>query len=740
MKLFELFGTIAVDHSEASRGMDAIADKASGVTAVFEKVGSAALAVGKTIATGVAAGTAAVGALAKSAVEGYADYEQLVGGVETLFGTGGKTLEEYAASVGKSAQLVEKGVGDYAAVTAEYISEVEQEYNALISAQNKVLDYASDAYKTAGLSANEYMETVTSFSASLLQGLGGDTDKAADVANRAITDMADNANKMGTSISMIQNAYQGFAKQNYTMLDNLKLGYGGTQAEMARLINDSGVLGDTITVTAETVNEVSFDKIIEAIGVIQDRMGITGTTAKEASETIAGSLASAKASWQNLLVGMADENADMEKLIDQFVDSVGTAAQNIIPRVEIALDGAGKLIDRLFPIILDKIPAVINDALPKILDSAVSIVRSLVDGISGNQDTIMKTIFDVIMVLIRTVTELLPQIFDLGMELLVTIAQGIVDNLDELVSSAVEVVEKILETITDPDTLALLLDAALEIIFAIADGVAQFLPKLTDAAIGVVRQLVATLTENETLERLLDAALEIILAIADGLVEFIPELITATVTIIEKLIEFFLEEDNLNKLIDAGLLLMKTLIGGLLDCTGLLMEAAVDLTATFIESLLGVNWWDVGKRIVLGIGEGIVNSWTNFQNEHSWAADALVKGVSSFAAGGTNSWQYGVDGSHAEGLDYVPYDGYVAELHKGEMVVPAAESEILRSGGGERLQRIIDLLEVMADYFPQLIETAGHDIVANDGAILARYAPLMNLELGRISTKKVRGR
>ena len=234
------------------------------------------MAKATTVALGAA--TAGVAALAKEAIDVYAEYEQLVGGVETLFGDSAGT----------------------------------------------VMGYAENAYKTAGMSANEYMNTVTSFSASLLQGLGGDTEEAAKVANRAITDMSDNANKMGTSMTLIQNAYQGFAKQNYTMLDNLKLGYGGTQAEMARLINDSGVLGDSFTATANNINEVSFDKIIEAIGVIQDRMGITGTTALEASTTIQGSIASMKAAWQNFLGGMADPTQDFDTLVANLVDSVVT--------------------------------------------------------------------------------------------------------------------------------------------------------------------------------------------------------------------------------------------------------------------------------------------------------------------------------------------------------------------------------------------------------------------------------
>lgn len=286
--IFKLFGEIAIRNEAANKAITETtkhAQKSKGkISQTFEEIGTAAVTCGKMVAVGAAAGTAALGALFKASVGEYAEYEQLVGGIETLFK----------------------------------------------ESKDKVMAYANEAYKTAGLSANDYMATVTSFSASLLQGLGGDTEKAAEVANKAITDMSDNANKMGTDMTMIQNAYQGFAKQNYTMLDNLKLGYGGTQAEMARLINDSGVLGNAITVTAETVNQVSFDKIIEAIHVVQTEMGITGTTAQEASETISGSFSSFKATWKNLLTGLTDDDADIAVLFGNMTAAGETVLNNLL--------------------------------------------------------------------------------------------------------------------------------------------------------------------------------------------------------------------------------------------------------------------------------------------------------------------------------------------------------------------------------------------------------------------------
>lgn len=307
-----------------------------------------------------AAGTAAV-ALARQSLNAYKDYEQLAGGVETLFK----------------------------------------------SSSDQVMQYASRAYETAGLSANEYMETVTSFSASLLQSLGGNTAEAADVANRAIIDMSDNANKMGTSMQSIQNAYQGFAKQNYTMLDNLKLGYGGTKEEMARLIKDAAAMTEAQAELGITVDasSMSFGNIVNAISVMQKSLGIAGTTSKEASSTIQGSVNAMKAAWQNLLVGIADDNADFNALIDNFVNSAVTAGENIIPRVETIIGGLGNLItqasQRLVPLvvqtIVNNLPSIVAagiqliitlagaliQALPQLIASVPQIIQAVVNGIRG---------------------------------------------------------------------------------------------------------------------------------------------------------------------------------------------------------------------------------------------------------------------------------------------------------------------------------------------------------------------
>lgn len=380
MNLFDLFVRIGVE-DEASKKLP--------------KISAATVAAGHLMADAAKSATSAIVNLGKKAIDGFADYEQLVGGVETLFGTGGKSLEEYAASVGKT------------------VEDVKAEYQKMWETQESVMGHALTAYKTSGLSANAYMETVTSFSASLIQALGGDTEAAAEKADQAITDMADNANKMGTDMTMIQNAYQAFAKQNYTLLDNLKLGYGGTQAEMARLINDSKVLGDTLVTVGKGGNfedVVDFSVIIDAIRVVQDEMGITGTTAAEASETISGSIASMKAAWANLVVGFADGNADLGILFSAFTDSLWTTADNVIPVAE-------NVVSNIFSTLGKKGPEMIETAVGLFVKIATGAIQAIPE--------IIKSLPQIIDAIIGGFEKSIPDIIEVGKNLIFGLWEGI---------------------------------------------------------------------------------------------------------------------------------------------------------------------------------------------------------------------------------------------------------------------------------------------------------------------------
>lgn len=357
MELFSLFGKIGIKNQEANKAIDETTGKAEGahgkIGKAFSGVGNLAVKAGKAIGVGLAAGAAAFGAVSVAAVKNYAEYEQLTGGVQTLFGTGGKNLEEYARSVGKS------------------VEDASEEFNKLQSAQDAVMEHSRNSFKETGLSANDYMETITGFSASLVQSLGGDTQKAAEVGHRAVVDMSDNANKMGTSIDLIQNAYQGFAKQNYTMLDNLKLGFGGTKEEMQRLLKEAE------KISGIHYNIDSFADIVEAIHVMQESMGIAGTTMEEAERTISGSIGMLKASWTDLLTGMADSDQNIAKLVNNVTYSFGRVLDNIIPRIQEALP---RVIEGLTQVLLQLsayLPSLLQTILPALIDGATQLLGAL---------------------------------------------------------------------------------------------------------------------------------------------------------------------------------------------------------------------------------------------------------------------------------------------------------------------------------------------------------------------------
>lgn len=403
MNIFDLAAKITLDTKDYEEGLKDASKKTGGLASKMKSgLKTAVVTGGATVAAGASAVAGGIVALTKKAVDSYADYEQLIGGVETLFGAGGQSLEEYAKSVGMS---VDKAKG---------------KYGELIDSQNAIFKNSKNAFKDAGMSANEYMETVTGFSASLVQSLGGDTKKAADYAQTAVIDMSDNANKMGTDMEMIQNAYQGFAKDNFTMLDNLKLGYGGTGEEMKRLIKDAAELDSSID-----ANDTSFGNIVKSIHAVQTQMGVTGTTAKEAEGTISGSVAMTKAAWTNLVTGVADENANYGQLITDFVDSASAAANNLLPRIEQALVGAGMLIDKIVPVIVEKVPQWIVKYLPMILESGVSMILQLAAGLIKAVPDLVEKIPDIVKAVVKAFSDNKDMFKQIGKDLLKWVGDGI---------------------------------------------------------------------------------------------------------------------------------------------------------------------------------------------------------------------------------------------------------------------------------------------------------------------------
>lgn len=534
----------------------------------LKSLGSAVSTTMKATAAAVGAASAGIAALGTACINAYADYEQLAGGVETLFKD--------------SAELVHS--------------------------------YADNAYKTAGMSANAYMETVTSFSASLLQSLGGDTDAAAKAADQAIIDMADNANKMGTSMELIQNAYQGFAKQNYTMLDNLKLGYGGTKEEMQRLLEDAEKLSGI------QYDISSFADITEAIHVIQTEMDITGTTAKEASTTIQGSIASMKASWTNLMVGMADDTQDFDILLSNFIESVGTVAENLLPRIGVVIEGMGKLVAGLAPEIAAALPELTNELLPNLVELGVQAVGSLVEGIQENGDSLAEGALSIISTLGSGIVELLPMIADTAASLIVSLADGITASLPEMVPVAVETIAALVENLTaNADTI---LQAGIDIILALGQGIINALPQLIEKVPEIVINIANVINDNAP--RLLDTALYLITRLGVGLIQNIPTLIANIPKIIEAIVAAFMAFQWLN----LGKNLIDGIKNGITKQGESMKTAAKETFAKFKEKFsLGefkTELKNIGKNIIDGIVNGIKDGFSNLGKAAGEAKDFLL--------------------------------------------------------------------------------------------------------------------
>ena len=494
---------------------------------------------------GVAAAASGIAALTGMAIKNYAEYEQLAGGVETLFK----------------------------------------------SASDTVMENAKNAYKTAGMSANEYMELTTGFAASLKQSFADTAEgleQAAGVADMAVTDMADNSNKMGTSIESIKLAYQGFAKQNYTMLDNLKLGYGGTKEEMERLLAD-----------AEKISGVHYDisnlsDVYNAIHVIQGELGITGTTALEATQTISGSANMMKAAWSNLVTGIADDNADVGQLIDNLIESAMAFGDNILPRIEIALQGVGDFISAAAEKLLPKVIDIIVSNLPQLMTVAVQLIESLASTLISN----------------------LPTILNVGTQIIFQLVDGIAQQLPALIPAAVEIIFNLVDTLLD--NIDTIIDAAIELIMALAEGLINALPILVEKIPEIIMKLVEAISRNAP--KLAEAAGKLIEALVSGLIKSIPALVKAVPVLIKALYKYFIAEIKL--LVDVGTNIVKGIWKGISDGTSWIIGKIKEWCGNVldkIKSFFGIHSPSkvmrdqVGKMITKGIAVGINDGKTEVE-------------------------------------------------------------------------------------------------------------------------------
>lgn len=550
-------------------------NSASKMSSVMKGIGSSAIKVGKGLAVAGAAAATAVTALVSKSVGAFADYEQLTGGVETLFGAGGRSVEEYAQSVGKS------------------VSDIQGKYDSLMSAQNVVLENANKAYMTAGMSANEYMDTVTGFSASLISSLGGDTNKAADYANSALVDMSDNANKMGTDMESIKNAYQGFAKQNYTMLDNLKLGYGGTQEEMKRLLSDAEKL------TGQRYNISSFADITQAIHAIQTQMDITGTTAKEASTTISGSWGSLKAAFQNVLVGLTTGEDMFDQSLDALINTAVTFGQNIIPAIKGALSGVGYLIEGLAPVIGETIPPLINDLAPTLANSAVSLISSLVNGLTQNATQFSECLSNMIIVAVAGISTVVPQLLDAASKIVSNLMQGLTNSMPQIVNGAVTLIEGLVDGLVD--NVPLLVMGAVQLVASLANGLIANLPRIIDAGVNLITGIVSA--SYSMMPQIIQNGMQLVVNLAVGLVRAIPQLIAALPRI----------------------------------------------TGAIVKGFKSVNWFDLGLQLIKSIWEGIKSIGSEMWNGVKEKTSELWGGVKNVVSEKLNNIKSAYD-AHGGGL------------------------------------------------------------------------------------------
>lgn len=476
--------------------------------------------------------------MGKDAVAGFGEFEQLEGGVQKLFG------EEV---------------------------------------KDTVIKNANDAFKTAGMSANEYMETVTGFSKSMIVSLNGDTKKAATLSDQAIKDMSDNANTFGTDMQSIQNAYQGFAKGQYNMLDNLKLGYGGTKTEMERLLTDAEKL------SGKKYDISNFADITEAIHEIQVASNIAGTTQAEAMGTIDGSINATKSSWSNLLTGLATDGADLSQLVMNLFSSLvgdgggnGGVVNNVLSAVNRVVDAVFKAL----PMILDGIA----EQLPAFLESGSSIISKLVQGLTNNMSMIMSAVMEIINMLISTILQNLPQILQMGIQMLVSLVQGIASQLPTLIPQMIDAIILMVETLLD--NIDLIIDAGIQLLMGLTDGLITSLPILIDKIPEIIDKLIDAIVNN--LPKLIEAGITLIIKLAEGLIKAIPQLVSKIPHI------------------------LSSLINGIISYYGKLGEIGKNLLGKVKDGIVGgiKGMLDIGKNVVQGL-------WNGINNAKDWVLDKI---------------------------------------------------------------------------------------------------------------------
>lgn len=596
MDILKLVASLVLDSSKYDKGL---AEAEGSANSFATLLGTGMAGAAATLFTTAAAGVATVGAsvvtLTKQATSAYGEYEQLAGGIETLFG----------------------------------------------EAAPKVMEDAANAFSDAGMSINKYMETSIQSAAALINSLEGDQDKAAELMNMSIIDMSDNVNKMGTTMEAVQNAYRGFSRGNFTMLDNLALGFSGTKQGMEELLEK-----------AKEISGIEYDiesyaDIVQAIHVVQEEMGISGTTMKEAGSTITGSLGAVKAAWENLITGIANENADVGDLFDKLLTSIfgengqGGFLSNMMPRIEQALKGIVEFIK----VGAERLPEVAVEILPDLIGSFTEVLTDVVTNLSENSDEIITNLADLFSILIgnaltviSTIIQALPMVAEIALNLITALAFGLADAIPELIPTVIEVLLTIVSVILD--NLDLVIEAALAIVTALIEGILGNLDEISLAVLTIMWKMIATF------------------------ISLIPEIINVAFQIVYALISSLVE----------GILGMLT------------TEYWQSSIEAIIHSFTDIDWAGIGMNILEGIAEGFTKGWTKVKD----AATNTVNSIKTLFTDGLQIHspsklfeQYGemIDEGLAIGIDSGQSVAAIKDMT--ENVSGAFSPSLAGAGGGD---------------------------------------------------------
>lgn len=567
MNLLDLFVKIAVQ-DEASDKVSAIGDKFKNGLAVAAKAGAVAV---------TAAGTAIL-TVGKQALAAYADYEQLAGGAQLMFG----------------------------------------------EAYDFIAEKAANAYATVQMSQNDYLQQVNGFATGLKTALGGNEQAAAELADRIINAEADVVAATGNSQEAVQNAFNGIMKSNYTMLDNLQIGITPTKEGFQEVIDKvnewNAANGRATAYQIENLADCQ-NALVDYIEMV----GMQGYAANEAADTIQGSVASMKAAWSNLLTGIADENADLQTLTANFVDSLIAVGRNVIPRISAILGGVSQLIISASDTIIPRAVSTITDNLPMLLQAAVALVGALGQGILDS----------------------LPAIAQAALDLILYLADSLIANLPTLVEGLVQITVTIVQTLTSPDFLTRLIETAILLITTLADGLISAVPQLIAAVPQIIGNLRAAMLVE--LPNVLQMGIDLLFALIDGIIQCIPELVAAIPTLIIAFVNGIV--NNLDKIILAGPQIIVSLITGLIGAIPELIASVPRIIAAIADTIRNYKWSDIGKNIVQGLKSGIAQMWENVTKWFQEKVNGLVGGVKRILGIHSPSKVFaGIGGFMAEGL------------------------------------------------------------------------------------------